>query len=190
MPNNYQPQSGDILLFKPKKGFDPIGSFITAEERDTDVSHAAFIGFHENLVWTTGAETKFGLQFFYGADLVERYIKNRGFYVCRYDGITMNQKMLLFDRAWEFRGQIYGFHKVALLMLKAGRGGIVKRLYPWATRNIKHPFCSEAVVECYNYAGIDLFTALGKEEPSAMSPANIKQYAQMKDTKLNIVGEF
>jgi hypothetical protein len=50
----YDLRPGDILLFKKKDGFDPVGSFITAQERDTNTCHAAMIGKTGN-IWTTGA---------------------------------------------------------------------------------------------------------------------------------------
>ena len=192
---NYTPVPGDILVFKKKQGFDPIGSFITSEERDTDVCHVAFVGnpeilTGEPLIWTTGAIE--GIR--YGYTNAE-YLKGRDFYVCRYDNLTPNQMGLIVNAAWKFYLELYGFHKLAILILKSRFGGVVQQLYPWPSGlKIHNPFCSEAVAACFWEAGLqichyDSEDTVWKKEPSAITPANILTYAQMKNTPLSVIQE-
>lgn len=180
----YNLQPGDILLFKTKKGFDPIGSFITSQERDTDVCHAAFVGVNGN-IWTTGAD-KF---IFYGQVNAAKYLKDRSFYVCRLDSPALIQLSIMDTNAERMKGMIYGFWKVQMLIMKSDLGGIVRRLHPWLTKVVKNPFCSEAVADCCWKAGFRVCFCMGKEEPSAITPANLKTYAQLKLSPLDIVCE-
>lgn len=182
----YSLKPGDILLFKKKDGFDPVGNFITSQERDTDVCHAAFVGANGE-IWTTGAVKRLGCPFFYGSVNAEDYCKGRDFYVCRFDAVTPNQINIMQQNAIRMTGMIYGFSKVFLLIQKSKLGGIVKRLYPWLTKEVKSPFCSEAVADCCWKAGLPVCLCMGKEEPSAITPANLKMYAQIKLSPLNIV---
>src|SRR5262249_2003819 len=87
-----------------------------------------------------------------------------------------------------FSGQWYGFHKVILLMLRGNFPGIVHRLFPWPTGlHIRNPFCSEAVAAACWSAGLYVCREMGKEEPSAITAANLYTYAMMKGTALNII---
>lgn len=182
-------QPGDILLFKIKKDFDIWGKVITSEERDTDVCHATIIG-HRGFVWSTGVKKKFGVSAYFGAVKFENYLPGRSFYVCRLDNLSPVVCGEIMDTTYGFTGQVYGMWKVLLLTQKAKFGGIVRRLYPWLTKVVKNPFCSESVAYSYWQAGIRICENMGKEEPSAITPANIKAYAQMKGTPLNIVHEI
>lgn len=188
MPTDYNLYPGDILLFKKKKGFDLWGSVITAEERDTDVCHAAFAD-SASFIWTTGAENHLGIPAFYGYVKTEDYLAGKSFYICRYAWLTRVQTDKLNQTARSMQGQMYGIWKVVLLIQLSKLGGIVKRLHPWITHVVKNPFCSEAVAYCYWQAGLRICEEMGKEEPSAITPANIKAYAQMKGTPLNIIQE-
>jgi hypothetical protein len=181
---DYSLEPGDILLFKKKPGFDIWGSLITSEERDTDVCHAAFIGLNGD-VWTTGAN-KIA---FYGQESVVKYLKDKSFYACRFDYLSPLQLSIIDTNGKRMEGMMYGFWKVFWLVQKSKFGGVVKRLYPWLTKIVKDPFCSEAVADSFWRAGLRVCEVMGKEEPSAITPANLKSYAQLKSTMLNIVQE-
>lgn len=181
---DYNLSPGDILLFKKDKGFDPIGTLVTSEERDTDVCHSAFVGVNGN-IWTTGAK---GLMF-YGQVNTIKYLKDQSFYVCRFDVLSPLQISIMDTNAERMRGMMYGFWKVFLLIQKSKFGGVVRRLYPWLTKTVKNPFCSEAVSDCCWKAALRVCEIMGKEEPSAITPANLKSYAQLKGTSLNIIDE-
>lgn len=185
---DYELKPGQIILFKKKKGFDPIGSFITSEERDTDVCHVAFIGINGD-IWSTGVMSKLGMPFYYGRINATQYCTNRDFYVCEFDHLSPLQLSIMDTNAKRMQGMMYGFWKVMLLIQRSRLGGIVNRLYPWLTKTVRDPFCSEAVADCCWRAGLHICESLGKEEPSAITPANIKSYAQLKGTSLNIVKE-
>lgn len=189
--NPYDLKPGQILIFKKKDGFDPVGSFVTAEQRDTDVSHAALVG-KNGEIWTTGAIRKFGLPNFFGAADPSEYLKGRDFYICEFDTLTPEQMNIIQENAERMTGMFYGFHKIAMLVLKARRGGTVHRLWPWLTKEVKNPFCSEAVADCFWKAGLRVCEVNGscerwKDEASAITPANLKTYAEMKGTPLQII---
>lgn len=186
---DYDLRPGDILLFKKKDGFDPVGSFITAQERDTNTCHAAMIGKTGN-IWTTGAIKHFGCPIFYGSVSPETYLAGRDFTICRFINLTESQLGIMEANSVRMTGMIYGFHKVLLLIQKSKFGGVVRRLYPWLTKEVKHPFCSEAVSDSCWKANLPVCQSMGKEEPSAITPANLYQYALMKGSPLNIVQEI
>jgi hypothetical protein len=117
-------------------------------------------------------------------------LAGKSFYVCRHDSLSPDIKEILVRTAFAMQGQIYGIWKVILLIQLSKFGGVVRRLHPWPTKVVKNPFCSEAVAYCYWKAGLRICEEMGKEEPSAITPANIKAYAEMKGTPLNIIREI
>lgn len=191
-PFIYKP--GQILLLK-RTHHDPFGSFIVNSQRITDVCHTAIVASdHPNpYLWTTGAHLiNFGL-----SPLSEE-MEGRHYYIAELESMTPDKLSKIFSTLSHFDGQPYGLHKVLLLMAKSNIPFTAEpsRLYPWLTpiSKIRHPFCSESVAAAYWSAGINICQyypdgTRWKEEPSAITPADIYLYACMKETKLNIVHE-
>lgn len=185
----YQLKPGQLLLFE-KNGFDPIGSFITSQERETNICHAAFVGINGK-IWTTGAYG-FLEKIFYGQVDPEEYLKNRKYHVAEFDNLTGEELCIMDKTAKLMEGQPYGFSKVSWLMFLSNlpTGGVVKQIHfwPWKTGiYLDSPFCSESVANACWKAGRFICQDVGKKEPSAIAPSSIYTYAKTKETDLNIV---
>lgn len=174
---------GQILLFE-MDGLNIWERIITSMLGDCDICHSALVGpiiNEKQMIYTTGAKGMF-----YGLVEAEKYLSTRTCFVVEGPWEQFDQ---IVDNAHHFMGQRYGIEKVLYLKMKSLKGGVVSQLYPWHTGlNVKHPFCSESVSWCFWKAGIEICRNMDKEEPSAITPLNLYNYALMKETPFNIIG--
>lgn len=190
---------GSLLIFQKSKN-DPLGAFIVNSQRITQVSHASIIYSIDDktgkiMLATTSGESmgRFGIK-----DMTDE-VAGRSFYVAEYENLTqdsLNEMKLVLA---SYIGQWYGLHKVAWLILKSNfpLTGEPTRLWPWLTpvNKIVNPFCSESIAAAFWSVGLNLCQQYPdgtkwKEEPSAITPADLYLYACMKETPLNIVAHI
>jgi hypothetical protein len=161
-------RDGDVIF--TDQVFNPLSLWIKLLQGDFMWSHVC--QYFGGKIYTTGA----GGPLFYRFGPVEpgAYLKGKSFIVLRFAGLSLDQILLMRQKALSLVGNVYPLHKMIALALRGkSTPGVVKKLGLWPNPTPKNSFCSGSVVMCFQAAGITINPESGKLEPDAYSPESV-----------------
>lgn len=170
-------QSGDIVFVRD---WTPVSWYIRKQQGDFSYSHVCVAGENGFCIYSTGASK---LLWFGRIDDIERYFRGKKIAIGRYQGLTEEQKGLIFDWCHRQIGKNrYPLFKLLGLIVK----GFAGRLYRGDKEDDEktiNTYCAESVSLAFAAAGI-ILNPKYRLEADAQTPETI-----YNDPKVEIVYE-